>query len=112
MAWSGTSSNPDTGNASMSYSSSLPVYVPNLGWIRVSGPLLAVLGWSAAVGSNLRQADMREDEDGLLALHSVMGGPDWDTPSLHAIKSRPPISVYTITIRRKAGSVLNRRIEI
>jgi hypothetical protein len=73
----------------MLYFSSLPVYVPNLGWIRVSGPLLAVLGWNAAVGSNLHQPDMREDEDGLLALHSVMGGLDWDTPSLHAIKSRP-----------------------
>jgi hypothetical protein len=50
--WSSTSSNPDTGKASMPCSSSSPVYVPNLGWIRVPGPLLVVLGWSAAVGNS------------------------------------------------------------
>jgi hypothetical protein len=51
--WSSTSSNPDTGNASMPCSLSSPVYVPNLGWIRVPRPLLAVLGWSADVGSSV-----------------------------------------------------------
>jgi hypothetical protein len=47
--WSSTSSNPDTGNASMPCFPSPPVHVPNLGWIRVSGDLLAELGWSAVV---------------------------------------------------------------
>jgi hypothetical protein len=35
---------------------------------------------------------MQKVGDGLLALQSRMGGPDWDTPPLHAIESRPWIS--------------------
>jgi hypothetical protein len=35
---------------------------------------------------------MREVGDNLLALQSGMGGPDWDTPSLHVIESGPWIS--------------------
>jgi hypothetical protein len=69
--WSSTSSNPDTGNASMSCSSSSPVYVPNLGWIRVPGPLLAVLGMERRRGE---LGCRREVDDGSRAADPIANG--------------------------------------